>query len=148
MEWERSSSVYVDLYCEYVKELAISRFSLVKDLSFSSMRWRDWVSSSFFLLKSLFLSSIGLHCFSASRTRFSWERGIKKQHSSNYPFFSVTALLPCSQNNLIIKIWHTSSFLSSTRSVLRSSSFRIVEFSSATRLWFLLISCAYETANI
>lgn len=40
----------------------------------------------------------------------------------------------------ILLFARTSSFLSSTNSELRSSNLRMVEFSSATRLWFLLRS--------
>lgn len=53
----------------------ISRFSFARPLSFSSIFWIVWVKSSFLLFSSLFLSSRGLHCFSDSRTRFSWWRG-------------------------------------------------------------------------
>lgn len=56
--------------CDFVP--TISRFSLTRLLSLSSSFWILWVKSSFLLLRSLFLSSRGLHCFSDSRTRFSW----------------------------------------------------------------------------
>lgn len=51
----------------------ISEFSLVTAFSFSSMRCRDTISSSFLLARHLFRSRRGLHCFSVSRTRFNWE---------------------------------------------------------------------------
>lgn len=51
----------------------ISEFSLVTAFSFSSMRCKDTISSSFLLARHLFLSRRGLHCFSVSRTRFNWK---------------------------------------------------------------------------
>lgn len=44
--------------------------------------------------------------------------------------------------------FHTSSFLSSTSSELRSSNLRMVELSSAMRLWFLLMSWNIQVFNI
>lgn len=62
----------MNTWCQSDFVPTISRFSLTRLLSLSSSFWILWVKSSFLLLRSLFLSSRGLHCFSDSRTRFSW----------------------------------------------------------------------------
>lgn len=71
----RWSKKQKDMWCERISVPTISRFSFARPLSFSSIFWIVWVNSSFLLFSSLFLSSRGLHCFSDSRTRFSWWGG-------------------------------------------------------------------------
>lgn len=135
--------------------LTISRFSLARLFSFSSSFWIVIVKSSFLLPSSLFLSSRGLHCFSDSRTRFSWCRERQHRDALNRNWHEKGGLQESESRRLEEKkerrregteqrgsgifflLVFTSSFRSSTSSVLRSSNLRIVELSSAMRLWFL-----------